>query len=420
LAIGSGFARNETINPSQAVKTCAASSAIACVTAKTIRTSRFTGSACSARAAIATGAACSAVRGNCDPIHTGGTVATRAPDASVPAVAAKTVCASIGFRAACCSAESSQSARTAIAACTTIGSGFAGSRTSSASGTIATEATVTTKTTRAAISMSAGATCKATRTARTAITGSAAVSTAFSREGAVRAKSTVAAIAAQATITGIPRPRRISSDTTIATIATVIACAAVTSVAAVTFSPVDTGNTGHTLDSSALATLDGAAVLNLQWTSGNSSAALTTLAAHATDAAHATQTSRCAICAVCTIQAVCAVFTNAPILTITPAATRTARTTHATISAVAPGHSYPCGDLQRSVRAAISSLPGSSFCAIRTIATVSPIDSKTSGAAIYTAATRAAIQPGRARRGCNRHRGISACRNDTRGIKRGP
>jgi hypothetical protein len=112
--------------------------------------------------------------------------------------------------------------------------------------------------------MGASATCNTTQAARAAITGRTAVSSIFSREDAIRAKSTIAAIAAKTTITGIRRPRCISSDTTRATRATVLARTAVTSVAAVTFHPVDTGHTGHAIDSSALAALDGAAVLNLQ------------------------------------------------------------------------------------------------------------------------------------------------------------
>jgi hypothetical protein len=55
-----------------------------------------------------------------------------------------------------------------------------------------------------------------------------------------------------------------SSDATRATRATVLARTAVSSVTAVTFHPVGTSHTGHAIDSSALAALDGAAVLNLQ------------------------------------------------------------------------------------------------------------------------------------------------------------
>jgi hypothetical protein len=112
--------------------------------------------------------------------------------------------------------------------------------------------------------MSTSATCNTARAARAANTGRSAVSSIFSREDAIHAKSTIAAAAAKTTITGICRPRCISSDTTRATRATVLARTAVSSVAAVTFHPVDTSHTGHAIDRSALAAFDGAAVLNLQ------------------------------------------------------------------------------------------------------------------------------------------------------------
>jgi hypothetical protein len=112
--------------------------------------------------------------------------------------------------------------------------------------------------------MSASATCNTTQAARAAITGRAAVFSTFSWKDAIRAKSTIAAIAAKTTISGIRRSRCISSDATRATRATVLARTAVSSVAAVTFHPVGTSHTGHAIDSSALAAFDGAAVLNLQ------------------------------------------------------------------------------------------------------------------------------------------------------------